>query len=180
MNNEALIIVDMSNDFVHDQGNLTAGKPAQEIIPYIVATADKFLTNGGKVVITMDAHAEDDAHFNLWPKHNVIGTWGQELFGDLKSWYMNNRENPNLFVVPKTDYNAFFNTGLADKLKESKIDKVHVVGVATDICVFLTTAGADSYNFKTTIHKRGVATFTELGDTFINQAKALFHTEIID
>jgi len=180
MKNEALIIVDMSNDFVHDQGNLTAGKPAQEIVSYIIETADKFLANGGKIIITMDAHAEDDAHFNLWPKHNVIGTWGQELYGDLKFWYDKNQENPNLLVVPKADYNAFFNTNLADKLRDSLIDKVHVVGVATDICVFLTTAGADSNKFKTAIHKRGVATFTELGDTFINQAKLLFHTEIID
>lgn len=180
MENEALIIVDMSNDFVHDQGNLTAGKPAQEIVPYIIETADKFLKNGGKVIITMDAHTEDDAHFNLWPKHNVIGTWGQELYGDLKNWYDRNQENSNLLVVPKVDYNAFFNTDLADKLRNSSIDKVHVVGVATDICVFLTTAGADSNKFKTVIHKRGVATFTQLGDTFINQAKALFHTEIIE
>lgn len=180
MGNEALIIVDLSNDFVHDQGNLTAGKPAQEIVPYIIETADKFLKNGGKVVITLDVHTEDDAHFNLWPKHNVIGTWGQELYGDLKTWYERNQENPNLLIVPKADYNAFFNTDLADKLRNRSIDKVHVVGVATDICVFLTTAGADSNKFKTAIHKRGVATFTNQGDIFINQAKALFHTEIID
>lgn len=180
MKNEALIIVDMSNDFVHDQGNLTAGTPAQEIVPYIIETANKFLESDGKVVITMDAHTEDDPHFKLWPKHNVIGTWGQELYGDLKTWFEKNQENPNLLVVPKADYNAFFNTDLTDKLKNSGIDKVHVVGVATDICVFLTTAGADSNKFKTAIHKRGVATFTQLGDTFINQAKALFHTEIID
>ena len=32
---EALLIVDMSNDFVADNGTLTVGKPAQEIVPYI-------------------------------------------------------------------------------------------------------------------------------------------------
>lgn len=180
MKNEALIIVDMSNDFVHNEGNLTAGKPAQEIVPYIIETADKFLINGGTVVITMDSHDENDAHFNLWPKHNVIGTWGQELYGDLMPWYVDNKANSNLLMIPKADYNAFFNTGLAEKLKDRGIDKVHVVGVATDICVFLTTAGADSNKFETAIHKRGVATFTEHGDTFINQAKALFHTEVIE
>ncbi|CAM5193241.1 hypothetical protein UACE39S_04369 [Ureibacillus acetophenoni] len=39
MAKEALIIVDMSNDFVAEDGSLTAGKPAQEIVPYIVDLA---------------------------------------------------------------------------------------------------------------------------------------------
>ncbi|MFX0560902.1 hypothetical protein TEPIDINF_002337 [Tepidibacillus infernus] len=42
MTNEALVIVDMSNDFVHDNGNLTAGKPAQEIVPYIMQQQRNF------------------------------------------------------------------------------------------------------------------------------------------
>ena len=33
---EALLIIDMSNDFVDDKGGLTAGKPAQEIVPNII------------------------------------------------------------------------------------------------------------------------------------------------
>ncbi|GBF11507.1 MULTISPECIES: cysteine hydrolase family protein [Tepidibacillus] len=180
MTNEALVIVDMSNDFVHDNGNLTAGKPAQEIVPYIMQTAEEFLTNGGTVVIAMDSHDENDPHFDLWPIHNVVGSWGHELYGDLKTWFKKNESHSNLLMIPKADYNAFFDTGLSEKLKERMIDKVHVVGVATDICVFLTTAGANSNKFKTVIHKRGVATFTKLGDVFINQAKALFHTEIIE
>lgn len=35
MSKEALLIVDMSNDFVADNGTLTVGKLAQEIVPYI-------------------------------------------------------------------------------------------------------------------------------------------------
>ena len=33
---DALIVVDMSNDFVHDKGGLTAGKPAQDIVDNIL------------------------------------------------------------------------------------------------------------------------------------------------
>ncbi|TWE09180.1 tRNA methyltransferase [Neobacillus bataviensis] len=35
MAKEALLLVDMSNDFVDDHGTLTVGKPAQEVVPYI-------------------------------------------------------------------------------------------------------------------------------------------------
>ncbi len=180
MGKEALIIVDMSNDFVADEGSLTAGKPAQEIVPYILEQAKDFLNRDQVVVVAMDAHQENDLHFKLWPAHNVVGTKGQELYGDLMTWYKNNESNPNVIMQPKENYNAFFNTGLAEKLREKGIEKVHVAGVCTDICNYLTIAGADAEGFKTAIHKRGSATFTDLGETFINQMKTCFFTEIIE
>ncbi|KGR75894.1 cysteine hydrolase family protein [Ureibacillus sinduriensis] len=180
MPNQALIIVDMSNDFVADNGSLTAGKPAQEIVPYIVEQANEFLRNDHIVVVAMDAHDEYDDHFQLWPVHNVSGTKGQQLYGDLLTWFTENESNPHVIYQPKSNYNAFFNTGLAEKLKAFDVDTVHVVGVCTDICDFLTVAGADAEGFKTAIHKRGVATFTDLGDTFIHHMKTCFFTEIIE
>ena len=180
MPKEALLIVDMSNDFVADDGSLTAGKLAQEVVPYIVEKANEFLQNDQVVVVTMDAHEENDAHFELWPAHNVVGTKGQELYGELATWFKEHEGNEHIIYQPKTNYNAFFKTGLAEKLKALHVEKVHVVGVCTDICDFLTVAGADAEGFKTAIHRQGVATFTDLGDTFINQMKTCFFTEIID
>lgn len=46
MAKEALLIVDMSNDFVADNGTLTVGKPAQEIVPYIQDLATSFFRRG--------------------------------------------------------------------------------------------------------------------------------------
>lgn len=194
MKKEALIIVDMSNDFVANNGSLTAGKPAQDIVPYIVKLANKFLSEKNVVVVTMDSHQENDKHFELWPAHNVIGTEGQQLYGELNSWYKENIKNENLLYVPKTNYNAFFNTTLAAKLKYRNVDKVHIVGVCTDICDFLTVAGADAEGFKTAVHTKGMATFTQNvpdhqnlmsglhvpSDLFIKQMKLCFHTEIIN
>ncbi|WP_342537626.1 hypothetical protein MKY15_11825 [Sporosarcina sp. FSL K6-1540] len=60
------------------------------------------------------------------------------------------------------------------------VEKVHTVGVTTDICDFLTVAGADAEGFKTVIHKRGVATFTDLGEIMVNHIKCCFHTQIIE
>lgn len=180
MAREALLIVDMSNDFVADEGTLTVGKAAQAIVPYIVNLADQFLAQGNPILIGMDAHQQDDSHFELWPAHNVVGTYGQELYGELDEWYQINQASELVYYVPKTNYNTFFNTNAAEILREYDVEKVHVVGVTTDICDFLTIAGADAEGFRTAIHKRGVATFTELGETMINHMVRCFHTEVID
>ncbi|MCG7334613.1 cysteine hydrolase [Sporosarcina sp. ACRSM] len=180
MTKEALLIVDMSNDFVADNGTLTVGKPAQDIVPYIKDLATTFLAGGDLVVVSMDAHQPDDPHFELWPPHNIVGTEGQQLYGELYDWFESHQENKNLIYSPKTNYNAFFKTDLADTLRNSGVEKVHTVGVTTDICDFLTVAGADAEGFKTAIHKRGIATFTELGETMLNHMERCFHTEIIE
>jgi len=180
MAKEALLIVDMSNDFVADNGKLTVGKPAQEIVPYIKELATGFLADGNVVVISMDAHQPNDPHFDLWPPHNIEGTEGQQLYGDLYDWFQGNKDHDHVIYTPKTNYNAFFKTDLAETLRNFEIEKVHIVGVTTDICDFLTIAGADAEGFQTAIHKRGSATFTDLGETMINHMKRCFHTEIIE
>nr|WP_306822132.1 isochorismatase family cysteine hydrolase [Mesobacillus foraminis] len=152
MSKEGLLIVDMSNDFVADNGALTVGKPAQEIVPYIKDLAARFLAEGNVVVVTMDAHQPNDPHFELWTPHNVVGTEGQQLYGELYDWFQENKDHENLIYTPKTNYNAFSNTDLAETLRSFGVNKVHTVGVCTDICVFLTVAGADAKRFKTAIH----------------------------
>ena len=180
MTKEALIIVDMSYDFVADEGTLTVGKPGQEIVPYIRNLADDFLSDNKHVVIAMDAHEPNDPHFELWPVHNVVNTPGQELYGELNDWLQANQEYKNVHYFPKKNYNSFFETGLAETLRKLEVDTVHVVGVTTDICVFQTIGGADAEGFKTVTHRRGVATFTELGEVMLEHMTRCFHTEVID
>ena len=180
MTKEALLIVDMSNDFVAENGPLTVGEPAQKIVPYIKDLATRFLAEGNVVVISMDAHQPNDPHFELWAPHNIVGSEGQQLYGDLYEWYQENKEHENVIYSPKTNYNAFFKTDLAETFRSAGVEKVHTVGVTTDICDFLTVAGADAEGFKTAIHKRGVATFTDLGETMLDHMKRCFHTQIIE
>lgn len=175
---KALLIVDMSHDFVF--GSLPVGKPAADIVPYIIDQAKGYLNKDDIVVVTMDEHDVADPHFELWPPHNVRGTNGQKLYGELLGWFEENIDHPNVWYVPKTKYNAFYKTGLGDRLRHAGVARVDVVGVCTDICDFLTLNGADEEGFKTAIHRRGVATFSPHGHLFIEQAKAIFHTKIID
>ncbi|MGM7681426.1 cysteine hydrolase family protein [Cytobacillus sp. Hm23] len=178
MNREALLIIDMSNDFVSDKGNLTVGKPAQQIVANIIKAADDFIANDQVVAICMDAHEENDAHFELWPTHNVKGTWGQELFGDLAEWFEENKNHPNVVYIPKPEYDAFYDTGLHEELQNRNVKKVHVTGVCTDICNFLTAYGAYARGYQTVAHRDKMATFTENEDTFVTHMETVFKTEI--
>lgn len=179
MAKSALLIIDMSNDFVADDGSLTAGKRAQAIVPYIVELANDMVRNGQVVAICMDTHALGDRHFEAWPPHNVEGTRGHALYGPLADWYEEHKGDANVVFVPKASYNAFYQTGLGDALRERDVDTVHITGVCTDICDFLTAAGAYDEGFRTVAHRRGCATFTENQDVFLQQMTQCFHTEII-
>lgn len=180
MHEEALIIVDMSNDFIADEGPLTVGTAGQMIVPYIRDLADAFLKEENFVVVAMDAHMPNDSHFDLWPPHNVIGTKGQQLYGELYDWYQANKQNKKVIDCPKTNYNAFFQTHLSETLRNANVRTVHVVGVATDICVFSTVSGADAEGFHTVTYKQGTATFTDLGEMMMDHMKRCFHTDVIE
>jgi Amidases related to nicotinamidase len=179
MTQDALLIIDMSNDFVDDHGGLTAGKPAQKIVPFITSLADKFHHEGKPVIFCMDAHHEHDPHFKLWPPHNVVGTWGAQVFGDLGKWYQAHREEAKVIFVPKPEYDAFIGTNLDQILKSLHVTTVHLTGVCTDICDFLTAYGAYSRGFRTVAYNAGMATFTGQHELFLNQMKSIFKTEII-
>lgn len=176
---KAYVIVDMSNDFVHENGSLTAGEPAQAIEGNVLARIEEFHKNGDIVVFTMDSHKPDDDHFKLWAPHNVTGTWGAEIYGRLGEWYEENKDCENVYYVPKGEYDAFYETDLADILKRNGVDTVYVAGVCTDICVFNTVYGAYKAGFPTVVAKDEVATFTPNGEIFLGQMNAIYKTEII-
>lgn len=56
MENEALLIIDYTNDFVDDKGALTCGAPAQALAGQIVSLADQFLAAGKWVILPTDKH----------------------------------------------------------------------------------------------------------------------------
>lgn len=174
----AYLIIDMSNDFVADEGGLTAGAPAQAIVPAIIERAERILREGGLVIFCMDAHEAEDEHFTLWPRHNVIGSWGAQPYGDLAEFAVLHRDNPSVIRLDKPEYDAFVDTELLDILTEYNIEKVRLSGVCTDICVFLTAYGAYRGGFQTVVSPAEVATFTENGNRFLDQMSAIFKTEI--
>lgn len=174
----AYLVIDMSYDFVADDGRLTVGKPAQDIVDNIVNTLESFYRNGDIVAFCMDAHKENDPHFNIWPKHCVIGTPGAKLYGKLLTWYETHKESDKVLYIDKSEYDAFYHTNLGDKLRAFKVDDVVVSGVCTDICVTNTVYGAYKEGFATTVFKNEVATFTKNGEIFLDSMANFYKTKI--
>jgi nicotinamidase-related amidase len=176
---KAYLIVDMSNDFVDDQGSLSAGEKAQKIVSKILLRIEEFHRNNDLIFFCMDSHHKNDAHFNLWTPHNVKGSWGAQLFGGLNDWYQKHKEDTNVFFLEKSEYDAFYKTNLCDILKKADIETVYIAGVCTDICVFNTVYGAYKCGFKTVVANDECATFTQNHEIFLNQMNLIYKTQII-
>jgi nicotinamidase-related amidase len=180
MSRKALIVVDHINDFVHEDGALTAGKPAQDITSFICAKVKEFLQNGDVVVCAYDNHVPNDREFENWPVHAVQGTWGQEFYGELKELIDASKQMDNLYLMPKKFYNAFDGTPLEKILAENGVSEVHIMGVATSICVMLTTYGAYTRFYPTVVYQEGMADFMKASEQAMldEYFKTVFHTQI--
>lgn len=163
---KALLIVDYSVDFVDDEGALTAGKPAQELEEYIAQTARDFIDQGDYVVFADDRHEENDPYHpetKLFPSHNISGTPGRELYGQVNSVYQKNKEKENVYWTDKRRYSAFAGTEVDIRLRERGITEVWIMGVVTDICVLHTAVDAYNLGYDIVIAEAGVASFNEDG-----------------
>lgn len=143
---EALIIVDFQNDFT--PGGALAVPGGDEIAERVNALAAD--PRFDLVVATRDWHPADHGSFaehgGPWPRHCVQGTEGAELHPAL------DRSRVDLVVDkgqdPATEgYSAFEATGLERTLRDRGIDKVTVVGLATDYCVKNTARSALDLGF---------------------------------
>ena len=163
---KALINIDYTNDFVAADGALTCGEPGQKIEKEIVAITEQFINNNDYVVFAIDLHKKDDPYHpetSLFPPHNIEGTKGRELYGQLQNVYAENKNNPGIHWMDKTRYSAFAGTDLELKLRERGINELHVVGVCTDICVLHTVIDAYNKGFSVVVHKDAVASFNQSG-----------------
>lgn len=168
--NEALIVIDVQNDFC--PGGALAVGGGDEIIAEINALMDQFET----VVLTQDWHPAGHTSFAanhpgaapfsltempygpqvLWPVHCVQGTDGAAFHPAL-------RTDPAQMIIRKgfraaiDSYSAFFEndrttpTGLEGYLRTRGVTAVTLVGLATDYCVAYSAADAARLGFAATI-----------------------------
>lgn len=168
LQHSALIVVDIQNGFTPN-GHLAVAN-SDQIIPLVNQLAEKFQ----HVVFTQDWHPANHISFAenhagkqpfdtiqldygtqvLWPSHCVQGTQDAELHPDL------NIPHAQLIIrkgwhTEIDSYSAFLEadqkttTGLAGYLRESGIETVYVVGIATDFCVAWTAMDAVKLGFQT-------------------------------
>lgn len=180
---KALINIDYTVDFVADNGALTCGKPGQDIEAEIVQLTNEFISNGDFLVFAIDMHNEDDTlhpETKLFPAHNIKGTEGRSLFGELQNVYENNKQKDHVYWMDKTRYSAFAGTDLEIKLRERGITELHLVGVCTDICVLHTAVDAYNKGFSIVVHEKAVASFNQQGhDWALNHYKVCLNAKVI-
>lgn len=152
----ALLIIDVQNDFLPG-GSLAV--PGSDVI---LAPINHLLTQPWATVIaTKDWHPAQHCSFTAqggdWPEHCVAGTKGAELSPLLNTGPIHHIVHKGL--DPNCDsYSAFFDnnrahtTGLDSLLKGLKIQRLHICGLALDVCVNATIHDALECGFNVTLH----------------------------
>jgi nicotinamidase/pyrazinamidase len=152
---EALIIVDFQNDFT--PGGALAVPEGDRIADRVneLAADPRF----DLVVATRDWHPPDHGSFEQqggpWPVHCVADSEGAQLHPALL------RERVDVIVDkgqnPDTEgYSGFDETPLESLLRSRGIDRVTIVGLATDYCVKNTALDALREGFEVTVVSGGV------------------------
>jgi len=166
----ALLVIDVQNDFCPAGALAVVG--GNEIIPHINEEMGKY----DCVVLTQDWHPKGHSSFAtshegknplelikmpygdqvLWPDHCVQGSKGAEFHPDLNIEQANAiiRKGSNPFI---DSYSAFFendkktSTGLDGYLKSLEIEKINLVGLATDFCVNYSAQDAANLGYKVSV-----------------------------
>ena len=167
---DILLIVDVQNDFC--PGGALAVPQGDQIVPAVNRLAAEF----AHVVLTQDWHPRGHASFAsshpgrqpfdtidvsygeqiLWPEHCVQGTRGAAFHPDL--------DVPHAELVLRKgfraaidSYSAFFEndhrtpTGLVGYLKERRVERITLCGLATDFCVFYSAIDGRQAGFAVTV-----------------------------
>jgi nicotinamidase-related amidase len=151
MKKEALLVIDMLNDFVLPGAPLEV-PDTRRVIKNIQQEVNSARAAGRPVIYVCDAHAPDDREFARfgWPAHAVKGTKGAEVIDELAP-------GPGDVVVYKNTYSGFYGTSLDDVLKKLGVDSLRLTGCVTHICIMVTASDAVLRDYKVTVVEDGVA-----------------------
>lgn len=170
MASDALIVVDLQNDFCPGGALAVAG--GDEIVPLV----NDMIRHAEHVLLTQDWHPAGHSSFasshadrqafesidmpygaqTLWPDHCIQGSKGAAFHTGL-AWTKAELVVRKGFRPGIDSYSAFFEndrltpTGLAGYLRERGISEITLVGLATDFCVAYSALDAVSHGFVTNV-----------------------------
>ena len=187
----ALLIIDVQNDFCPAGALQVAG--GNEIVPGINQEMLKY----NHIILTQDWHPKGHSSFAtshygrnpldvikmpygdqvLWPDHCVQGSHGAEFHSELNTARANAviRKGSNPLI---DSYSAFFEndrktpTGLHGYFRSLEIEKINLVGLATDFCVNYSAQDAAKLGYKVSVFEKMCRSID------INGSLALARTEM--
>jgi nicotinamidase/pyrazinamidase len=156
----ALIVVDVQNDFADPAGGLSVPGGAA-IIGHVNREIVHATEAGALVILTQDWHPSSTPHFakdgGTWPVHCVADTWGAQLHPELVApddaprirKGTDGADGYSGFTTRDPTTGEERSTELEAMLREESIERVVVVGLATDYCVKETALDAARLGFDT-------------------------------
>lgn len=148
---DALLVVDVQNDFADPDGNLYVDG-GEQIVPLVNEHIRAATAAGATVVYTQDWHPPDTPHFvkdgGDWPVHCVQDTWGAELHPDLEvvgpvvRKGVDGGDGYSGFSVRDPRSGDTSATELGRLLDEAGVQRAIVTGLAGDVCVKATALDA--------------------------------------
>jgi nicotinamidase/pyrazinamidase len=152
----ALVVADVQNDFCEGGSLAVAGGAA------VAAAISGLLANSDydHVVATRDAHHDPGPHFaekpdfvDSWPAHCVVGSAGAEFHPALDTQLIEAVFDKGAWSAAYSGFEGVdpSGTSLAEWLRRNGVDRVDVVGIATDHCVRATAVDAAQEGFATTV-----------------------------
>jgi nicotinamidase/pyrazinamidase len=161
----ALVVVDMQNDFASPDGSLSVrgGVDVVEVVNAEVAAAR---AAGSVRIYTQDWHPESTPHFakdgGPWPVHCVAGTWGAcfvdglDVDGPSVRKGTGGEDGYSGFTVRDARDGRAAPTELEHLLRDRGVERVVIVGLATDYCVKETALDAVRLGIATVVLRDGV------------------------
>lgn len=166
---DALVVVDMQNDFVRQEAPLEVAD-ARDTIAAHLSLLEAFRAAGKTVCFT---------RFLSTPFRSLLWTWSPQCEPPVKCcWKGHQRGYPDIdgerdcsqiideftvqdedLVVEKFGYGAFHGTALADLLRARGVESIALTGTVTQICVEETGREAFHHGFQTTMVADAVSSF---------------------
>lgn len=165
MNDVALLLFDLQNDFIHPRGAYARGgatDPAITALPARLAPLVAAVRGAGGMIVS--------THFTIWPGRGgepiiaphlralrpflrkgdfAPGSWGQALVDEL---------TPSDIVIEKVAYSAFYQTRLEWMLRKCGLGRLIVAGITSSGGVSTTVRDAHVRDIEVTVLSDGCAT----------------------
>ena len=158
----ALVVTDVQNDFGDPAGGLYV-RGGEEVVPVVNGEIDRAAGSGALIVYSQDWHPELTPHFEkdggIWPVHCVADTWGAEFMPGLDMREdaeflrkgTGGEDGYSVFTVRDPRSGETAPTRLERLLRDRDVERVTVVGLATDYCVKETALDALRLGFHTEV-----------------------------
>ena len=177
MSQQALLLVDLQNDFCAD-GSLAVPE-GEQTVQIANSLIPLFTSRGCKIIATQDWHPADHGSFarvqdsepflqgildglpqTWWPDHCVQNSYGAEFHQHLNIAAIDHIALKGC-QQEIDSYSAFFDnghrhhTGLDDWLRQQDVSSLVIMGLATDYCVKFTVLDALSLGYQVTVITEG-------------------------